>query len=1123
MAYQQKIAEKLTILNDRGRGVLIRTNYIKKICSDPKQKPAFLTDKSMESAMKYINKKFPNVDYRGNSQQLSAVHKEKSEVLKALTNFYHSFVDIMEFRDHVYELLNTIDACQCFFDITVNYDFTKNYLDLIITYVSVILMLSRIDDRKVLVGMYNCAHEMSNGSSDSAYPRLGQMLLEYENPWKKMTEEFGPHTKAVTEALLSLQQIYPRRNLPAEQWRNAQMLSLLSSAPTMLNPATCDTMLCEYLSMETMERWIIIGFLLCHGSLNTHQPSQDLWKSALRSGLCITIIRDELLFFHKTTEDFFDTMKGYSKRIADIKESREYVAINSGPFHRERRQYLRNILKELTMLLTDEPGLLGPKALYVFMALSFSRDEVCWLIRHSENIPKTKNPEDYVDLNIAELLFYVEKLRIVVRKFKSVLLRYHLLYLAQFDALALNDTMQNLPVCPEEESILMSYFVSSLSSLSVKQVESGEQFDLQGMRLDWFRLQAYTSVAKAPLSLRDYPALGRLMNMIAFHTMMIDNVEGLLEETSDLSIFCFYPRVFEKMFHQCNDDIQEQKYLISFPQVCSHFHTSTHSMCPEEAPMLEKRSLTYCASFLDEISKQACDVLLELCAEQRNLSDQLLPKHSAHTINRVRNKTQKKQAAKKGETPSHKPGAESQRKDRFIVTNMDKLHLALTELCWSFHNCSHILVWDHVIIPVEHLLSQLEVRLNRSIVNMVNYNQATLEITRPSELLVSIRAYVESLHMISRYINVDVTRLVKSVLLQQTQPLDSMGDQTITTLFTNWYLEGLLRQASSGMITHSPTMQTFINQPTEQQQSFRAQEYTDISEMQALAELIGPYGVLFLRENLMWHITSQIAELKKLVIENMDALVQIRSNFDKSDQMAVLLKKLPAADNILKRMVIIGVILSFRNMTQEAMRDVMHRHCPFIMGPIECLQDLITPDTDIKVTLSVFELTSAAGIPCEIDPALVNALRGMRTEMSSADEEYKLACLLFVYIAVSLPNLAMDQGSLYSREHGGHANNIHCLSTAINQLAAALFTVHNKNIEEHLKEFLLIASSALLQLGQNMERLETRNRDSVYLMLHLIVEESPFLTQDMLESCFPYVLLRNAYRDVYKIAPITLG
>lgn len=38
-----------------------------------------------------------------------------------------------------------------------------------------------------------------------------------------------------------------------------------------------------------------------------------------------------------------------------------------------------------------------------------------------------------------------------------------------------------------------------------------------------------------------------------------------------------------------------------------------------------------------------------------------------------------------------------------------------------------------------------------------------------------------------------------------------------------------------------------------------------------------------------------------------------------------------------------------------------------------------------------------------------------------------------------------------------------------------------------------------------------------------IVEQSPYLSQDMLESCFPYVLLRNSYRDVYKSFIITLG
>lgn len=53
-----------------------------------------------------------------------------------------------------------------------------------------------------------------------------------------------------------------------------------------------------------------------------------------------------------------------------------------------------------------------------------------------------------------------------------------------------------------------------------------------------------------------------------------------------------------------------------------------------------------------------------------------------------------------------------------------------------------------------------------------------------------------------------------------------------------------------------------------------------------------------------------------------------------------------------------------------------------------------------------------------------------------------------------------------------------------------------------------------MQLGQETDKLKTRNRESISLLMRLVVEESPFLTLDMLESCFPYVLLRNAYREV---------
>ncbi|XP_039370372.1 nck-associated protein 1-like isoform X3 [Mauremys reevesii] len=893
--YQHKFAEKLTILNDRGKGVLIRMYNIKKTCSDPRSKPPFFTEKTMEPSIKYINKKFPNVDARSSTQHLGPVHKEKAEIIKVLNSYYHSFVDVMEFRDHVYELLNTIDASQCYFDIHVNYDLTKNYLDLVVTYTSVILLLSRIEDRKALIGMYNCAHEMIQGSGDPSYARLAQMVLEYDTPLKKLTEEFGPHTKAMTSALLSLHFLFARRNQSAEQWRSDQLLSLISNAATMLSPASSDVMACEYLSLEVIERWILIGFLLCHGCLSSNSQCLELWKLGLQGSLYISLIRDDALQIHKVTEEFFSSLKGYGKRVADVKECKEHAVAHSGQLHRNRRAFLRNAVRELEALLSDQPGLLGPK----------------------------------------------------------------------------------------------------------------------------------------------------------------------------------YPH-------------------------------------------LKSCSLGLCNNFLEEIAKQAANCIMDTCAEQRKLSEQLLPKHCASTISKARNKKAQKQPPKKGEPGQDKPGAESQRKDRIVVTNMDKLHQMLSELSLSINHVPSFTVFEHMVTPAEYLSSHLETRLNRSFVWMASYNQATQEIARPSEVLAGLRSYLAFIQSLGQFTCMDSSRIIRSVLLQQTQPLDSSGEQTLTTIYTNWYLEALLRQASTGAIVLSPAMQAFVSVPREGEQSFSAEEFSDISEMRALAELLGPYGMKFLSDNLMWHVTSQVVELKKLVTENMDVLVQIRSNFYKPEQMVSLLPRLTSADNVLKRMTIIGEILSFRSMAQSGLREVFSNRCPFLMGPIECLKDFVTPDTDIKVTLSIFELATAAGIPCDIDPALVTALSNLKTDSSSPEEEYKSACLLLVFVAVSLPLLASDPFSVYSVEMDGYSNNIHCLAKAIIHVSAALFIIHSKNIETHLKEFLLLASVSLLQLGQETDKLRSKNRESISLLMHLIVEESSFLTVDMLETCFPYVLLRNAYREVHR-------
>lgn len=150
-----------------------------------------------------------------------------------------------------------------------------------------------------------------------------------------------------------------------------------------------------------------------------------------------------------------------------------------------------------------------------------------------------------------------------------------------------------------------------------------------------------------------------------------------------------------------------------------------------------------------------------------------------------------------------------------------------------------------------------------------------------------------------------------------------------------------------------------------------------------------------------------------------------------------------------------------------------------------------------------------------MDPTLATALRNQKSD--SNEDEHLLACLLMVFVAVAIPKLARSETSVYRSSLEGHANNIHCIATAVNNMFGALFTITlQQDIEDRMKEFLALASSSLLRLGQETDREATKNRESVYLLLDLIVQESPFLTMDLLESCFPYALIRNAYHAVYK-------
>lgn len=84
------------------------------------------------------------------------------------------------------------------------------------------------------------------------------------------------------------------------------------------------------ISCCTIVLFLVVGFLLCHQTLqqpSSNQHNQDgnvahkLWLAALESNWSIALFRDETVAIHSFVQSFFDTLKGYGKKVSEVKEA----------------------------------------------------------------------------------------------------------------------------------------------------------------------------------------------------------------------------------------------------------------------------------------------------------------------------------------------------------------------------------------------------------------------------------------------------------------------------------------------------------------------------------------------------------------------------------------------------------------------------------------------------------------------------------------------------------------------------------------------------------------------------------------------------------------------------------
>uniref|UniRef100_A0A1I7TX70 Membrane-associated protein Hem n=1 Tax=Caenorhabditis tropicalis TaxID=1561998 RepID=A0A1I7TX70_9PELO len=895
-ASQLKIAEKLVILNSRAIGMMTRIYNIKKSSGDSKVKPYFLSDKKMEGAIKHIVRKFPVVDCRSNSSTFEHVNSMATEIIKSLSLYYYTFADLLDLKDHIMQVLPTMETNQCQLDVTLNYDLTTGYLNLVVNLITMMILLSRIEDRKAVLGLFNAAYDLQHGQSEAYFPRLGQMIIDYENPLKKLSEELGPFNRLILTALSSVNPVYQRRNKTADMWRTSNVFSLTAAPGQILYAAQTETIACEYLSLDVIDRWIVFCGTVCHSTILNDPNIRNMYHLALQMNFCIRLFRDETFIAHQEIQTFLELAKEKSKRLQDIKEAFNLASVSAVAVHADRRRFLRSSLRELSLLLRDQPGLLGPKILYVWMALAAGRDEVIWLLRHQIEMPNiikkgNKAADELVDRQLPELLFYMLELRDLVVKYTGVIQRYYLQYVSSYDSIVITEDVNNAVGLSTDEAILLSDFANSVGNIN-------SDTDLRALRLDWFRFQAWVSVARSRFQLSKHRKLANDMNTSVFHLKMIDLQDEMLRETSDLSIYCFYPKLAEKHWLNCLQLPAQARYVLSFARLAGHFTSALHDMCPEEKTFITEKALAQCNSVIEETCKQVSFVLEKVAEHEFGLAYQMTP--SAVAVRVVAQVVQQKGSGKAAAAAAAASkdyfiaGEESYRVDRQALTLPDKLQTTLLELCAALGAHRQIHVADHTFAPRTYLSQSLESKFVELIHSMMWEGQPhASNPRRPSEMLLALQAYMTVLQNLDTAISVDISNTMQTILLQQTQSVDAKNKDTITALHTKWYLEVLLRRASSGHMIWSEHLRSMLASGQEHL-SFLPDHYSDPQELRALVQIIGPYGIKFMSERLIWHVASQINEMSKVVQAYKEPLQVARSNFDNAEKMKDVLNMLSA-------------------------------------------------------------------------------------------------------------------------------------------------------------------------------------------------------------------------------------
>eukprot|EP00736_Rhodelphis_marinus_P013514 Rmarinus@m.24567 len=1147
-----KYAEKLLVLNEVCEGLLCRVHTLAAaVGSFP-----FLTDPAYKKVNTFLTKNFPDTPDGLDGVQGSELLKppKGNEIYHILEPHFFTLVDAMEFKDEALATIMDIGQNTMKLSFDHNRNVLVQFLRLFTGYCRLHQLLTSVPDRKTICAVYARVKLLAHGTAEQNYSKVGNYLKEFDNVWKKLQEEFAPLSKTIGETIMGLN-LHFHNTIDPDQLRKRGCLDLFNTEQITL-PVN-DKLHQELYHAQDYYVWILYGFMACPRQL--YEPGAiDLLKATLKECYCMPIWREISFDIHGEYKTLFSTYSIKDARNKDmrlnkqdkhLKEATKLVVEETGKLHRARRTYLKLEMGNMLNFLADQPGVLAPKLQMVLTALHLARDEVIWLVRHMNTPPpKIKSqhdPRDYEPHDIPQLIYLVERLSALVRKYKDYIQDYYQEYLA-------GPHLRHLsPLIEEALTYGLDKGVCTLLNAIRDSLSSGSR-NYKALRLDWARAQALFSSTQSTVSLGKLDQLNRLMNLIVFHTTHVDELEMELNECSLKLLYWFRPQV-DAIFKNCLDGAERvPMYCMAFASLHDSFLLNAHRMHPAEQPSIMENVLKNGEHAIFSICDKVRLLLYNLCLEKAygKLDNQIAPRTAG-----VR---WAMEVEGRGKEPL--PGHESNLGEQITneYTTLFAYDRTLPLLLSAIEETNEIRIANTVYCPREFLREILRQGLKETLnwVSMkeksqsLEYTQSSLN--RPTVMLNMLLLYIRCLKIVENYVSIDVMALVESVLREDIFDGEHVGhlstvkvfedmskelpNKTIAHKYANFYRDLVWNiEKRNPKLIWSPVRKAFVL--AEPGGTFRCEDFTDYGELVALARVIGPFGIRCIDIQLLRVVRILVGKIKEQLLVNRTTAEEMLRAMSAHGNLIAVCGKLKGLDEVFSLLVTIGMTLALRMNLHEALSSVMKEDSPFIFSALNMAGRNFKHRMPVRNHAQEMEpmlrlLHEAGAVGERADGDLRHVLSSYGNQPADA-QLWESAPFLFASVFLSKKWMDCEYKSAPKAfSNNGHAAMLAslvimesmsqvCHDAAYNSAISAGTQPKETKLGEsvaaaNLRRFAEVAATLLIQIrNQELNRIPKWYPYNV-VFLDKLVEYSTEIPRCVVEPLFPYAFTRVIYVQIYE-------